>query len=57
MSELLFTLLSRAVATSPAGPAMAGPVFVSVGFAHAQYAYLLLLVQLRLSYELITGAR
>ena len=36
---------------------MAGPVFVSLGFAHAQYAYLLLLVQLQLSYELITGAR
>ena len=39
----------RAVAPTPAGPAMAGPVFVNLGFAHAQYSYLLLLVQLRLS--------
>ena len=36
---------------------MAGPVFVSLGFVNAQYAHLLLLVQLRLPYKLITGTR
>ena len=51
-------VVNRAVALTPAGPA----VFISLGFAHAQYAHaqyahLLLLVQLRLSYKLITGAR
>ena len=54
---LLFTCWYRVVASSPAGQAMAGPVFVSLWFAHAQYSYLLLHVQLRFSYKLITGAR
>ena len=43
----------RGLAPTPAGPAMAGQVFICLRFAHAQYANLLLLVQLRLLYELI----
>ena len=37
----LTMIVIRAVAPTPAGLVMARPVFVSLGFVHAQYAYLL----------------